>query len=97
MSEPARDGGAPLSGLTDLAEACAWLADAHLAEDAEQAVAALGGLYQRLAAQGWVPSERAAVLLRVHEAADDAALSQLVGVSGRVVTDTGKPGLTGAA
>lgn len=96
MSEPPRDGGTRCSDLTGLVEACAWLADAHLAEDPEQTVAALCEIYQRFAAHGWVPSERAAVLLRVHETAVDAALSQLVAFSEHPVTATAKTDVTRA-
>lgn len=63
----------------ELHDTCRWLADAHAADDREQAITALCRLYRLLAAQGWTPSERSARLLRVQSAAVDASLARLVG------------------
>ena len=68
----------PLSDLDDFVSDCAWLADAHLAQDPEQVMAALCALYGRLVARGWVPSERAATLMHLRDVTVEAALSRWV-------------------
>ena len=83
MSEPRRTAAAPPSGVDVFADSCRWVADAHLADDPEQIVAALCEMYRVLARQGWAPPEKASILLHLHTAAVDVALAQLVEPSAR--------------
>jgi hypothetical protein len=62
----------------ELPDTCQWLADAYAGGDPEQISAALCALYQLMASRGWIPPERATTLLRVRNAAVEAALSRLV-------------------
>lgn len=78
MSELRANAAATRSGYQDLPDACRWVADADAAGDPEQLVAALSSLYRLLEARGWVPPDRPSTLLRVHQAAVDAALAKLI-------------------
>lgn len=76
---PRRSGEPPgPSTAARFAEACAWVADAHSCGDAAQVVAALTHLYELLLDHGWQPSDRAALVLRMHAAALEAGLTRVL-------------------
>ena len=78
----ARATAGPLSGVDAFADCCPWVADAHLAEDPQQVVAALCDVYRLLVSRGWVPPEGASTVLRLHAVSVDVALSQLLDPAG---------------
>lgn len=78
MSESRANGAVRRDGCGGLPDACRWVADAHAAGDSEQLAIALSCLYRLLDSRGWVLPDRPSTLLRVHEAAVDAALARLV-------------------
>lgn len=78
MSSAERDLAVEPAGFDDLAACCRWLGEAHAAADLQDSVAALCGLYDTLIARGWIPSDRAVTLLRLHAAGVDAELAQVL-------------------
>ena len=67
-----------LAGADELVDCCRWIADADAADDPQQVVAGLCELYRLLAEGGWVPSQRSAALLRLHDAVVEHGISELV-------------------
>lgn len=60
------------------AECCQWVADAHTSGDPDQAIAALCEIYRVLIRGGWVPSNKASTLLRLHAELVDVELSGIL-------------------
>lgn len=78
MHEARHNAAASRHDYNELPDACRWVADAHAAGDSEQLAIALSCLYRLLDSRGWVLPDRPSTLLRLHEAAVDAALARLV-------------------
>ena len=81
MAEAAKAGAATLSDPDGFISSCRWVAEAHLAEDPDELITALCEVYRVLASRGWVPPEKASVLLRLQDSAVDLALARLLGPS----------------
>lgn len=83
MIDTSHAGAGPVPEVDGFVASCRWVADAHLTQDPDQVVAALCGIYGLLASRGWLPPQKASLLLRLHASAVDVALAQLVDPSPR--------------